>query len=43
MDKSKGADTSETATFLKGQLRPALIEQRLAMPDRLRAPTFCSA
>jgi 5,10-methenyltetrahydrofolate synthetase len=35
MDKSKGADTSETATFRKGQLRAARIEQRLAMPDRL--------
>ena len=35
MDKSKGADTSATAAFLKGQLRAALLEQRLAMPDRL--------
>jgi len=35
MDKSKGADTSATASFLKEQLRKALIEQRLAMPDRL--------
>ena len=35
MDKSKGADTSATANFLKQQLRKALIEQRLAMPDRL--------
>ena len=35
MDKSKGADTSATASFLKGQLRAALIEQRLALPDRL--------
>ena len=35
MDKSKGADTSATASFLKDQLRKALIEQRLAMPDRL--------
>ncbi|MBT2322195.1 5-formyltetrahydrofolate cyclo-ligase [Variovorax paradoxus] len=34
MDKSKGADTSATANFLKQQLRKALIEQRLAMPDR---------
>ena len=34
MDKSKGADTSATASFLKGQLRAALIEQRLALPDR---------
>jgi 5-formyltetrahydrofolate cyclo-ligase len=35
MDKSKDADTSATASFLKDQLRKALIEQRLAMPDRL--------
>jgi len=35
MDKSKGADTSATANFLKQQLRKALIEQRIAMPDRL--------
>ena len=34
MDKSQGADTSATAGFLKSQLRAALIEQRLAMPDR---------
>ena len=44
MDKSKGADTSATATFLKGQVRAALIEQRLAMPDRLAARgTYYSA
>jgi 5-formyltetrahydrofolate cyclo-ligase len=36
MDKSKGADTSATASFLKDQLRKALIEQRLNMPDRLQ-------
>lgn len=35
MDKSKAADTSATTGFLKNQLRAALIEQRLAMPDRL--------
>ena len=35
MDKSKGADTSATANFLKQQLRSALIAQRLAMPERL--------
>jgi 5-formyltetrahydrofolate cyclo-ligase len=34
MDNSKGADTSATASFLKGQLRAALMEQRVAMPDR---------
>ena len=34
MDKSNGADTSATASFLKRQLRNALIEHRLAMPDR---------
>ena len=35
MDKSKDAGTSATASFLKDQLRKALIAQRLAMPDRL--------
>jgi 5-formyltetrahydrofolate cyclo-ligase len=35
MDKSKDADTSATTGFLKDQVRKALIEQRLAMPDRL--------
>jgi 5-formyltetrahydrofolate cyclo-ligase len=35
MDNSKGADTSATATFQKQQLRAALIQQRLDMPDRL--------
>lgn len=35
MDKSKDAATSATASFLKDQLRKALIEQRLGMPDRL--------
>jgi 5,10-methenyltetrahydrofolate synthetase len=35
MDKSQDAGTSATASFLKAQLRKALIEQRLAMPDRL--------
>ncbi len=38
MDKSPGApgkSKSETAQFLKAQLRAALIEQRLDMPDRL--------
>jgi 5-formyltetrahydrofolate cyclo-ligase len=35
MDKSKDADTSATTSFLKDQVRKALIEQRLAMPDRL--------
>ncbi|MDM0115116.1 5-formyltetrahydrofolate cyclo-ligase [Variovorax sp. J22R133] len=34
MDKPQGADTSATATFLKKQLRSALVEQRLQMPDR---------
>jgi 5,10-methenyltetrahydrofolate synthetase len=36
MDKSTGAERSATATFLKTRVRKALIEQRLAMPDRLR-------
>jgi len=34
MDKSQEPKLSETARFLKNQLRAALLEQRLNMPDR---------
>jgi len=34
MDKSQEPKSSETARFLKNQLRAALLEQRLNMPDR---------
>jgi len=34
MDKSRDAKSSETSSFLKSQLRAALVEQRLNMPDR---------
>ena len=38
MDKSLGLGTAATTAFLKAQVRAALIEQRLALPDRqLRA------
>ncbi|MDM0043224.1 5-formyltetrahydrofolate cyclo-ligase [Variovorax dokdonensis] len=35
MDKSQGIEPSSTTTFLRNQLRAALIEQRLNMTDRL--------
>jgi len=35
MDKTPGAEPSSTTTFLRNQLRAALIEQRLNMGDRL--------
>lgn len=35
MDKSRDAKALETTAFLKNQLRAALVEQRLNMPDRL--------
>ncbi|PZQ58270.1 MAG: 5-formyltetrahydrofolate cyclo-ligase, partial [Variovorax paradoxus] len=35
MDKAPDEKREDTASFLKAQVRAALIEQRLAMPDRL--------